>query len=233
MKQCWKYIYSGYNSANINMINDVNYLDQCIENYYTGILRIYLWKPIAVSLGRNQTDRNINCEYCKENNIDIVTRPTGGRAVLHQGDITYCFIVNSSYIEEGHSIAKSYKHISGALIQGLRRMGLIEAYIASSEKTYTNSEACMAVSTGADLEYNGKKIAGSAQLRKNGFILQHGSILINQDFKLASKVFNVDPGMLNCLNLNEILVNKISIEEIAENLKKGFEEYFSIFFSVE
>ena len=86
----------------------------------------------------------------------------------------------------------------------------------------------MATYTGADIEYNGKKIAGSAQFRKRNTILQHGSILIHQDFARLAQVFGVFEEDLNCINLTEILKTTVPYEKLSLSIKKGFIDYFNI-----
>ena len=233
MKPLWRYINSGYKSASENMKMDIAILDNSIETLSVPVLRIYQWNPPAVSLGRYQDTSGIDLDYCNKNKIDIVKRPTGGRAVFHQGDITYCFVVNQELIEEGHSVNKSYYEISSALITGLKKLGLDGLDISSSGRAYTKYNACMAVTTGADVIYNGKKVAGSAQLRKNNYILQHGSVLIEQDFSRTARIFNISEELLNCVNLGEVVKEDLTYEILSESIKEGFESYFSVKFSEE
>lgn len=230
MNPRWNFLNTPQGNAYENMEMDLSMLYKSIETSSCPILRIYQWKPSAVSLGCNQNTDDVNIEFCKENNIDIVKRPTGGRAVFHQGDVTYSFVISSKLLKDGDSVNKSYKEISSALILGLKELGVNDVYIAESTIPYTKSKACMAISTGADLEYRGHKIAGSAQLRKNGYILQHGSILLNQDFELAAKILNVPVNSMNCINVVDILGVLPSYSLIAESIKRGFESKFAIKF---
>lgn len=229
-KKKWIYLNSGADNAFKNMQKDQVFLEKCIDGEYEAGLRIYSWNPVAVSLGRNQDIKGLNNKFIEEQCIDVVTRPTGGRAVYHQGDITYCFVINASKLLEGESVNKSYKEISTALIFGLEIIGIKDVYIAQSKHAYTKSNACMAISTGADLEFRGKKLAGSAQLRKNGFILQHGSILVNQDFSMTAKLFNVKESSLKCFNVEDILGLLPSYETLSNAIKHGFEKTFSVVF---
>lgn len=233
MKQTWKYINSAACAASKNMQIDMAILGWCIEKKSVAVLRTYDWKPYAVSVGRNQSDSNLNKGLCKRQSIEIVQRPTGGRAVVHQGDLTYCFVINSDWLEGGGSVSRSYKEISSALIEGLKLSGVEDVYISQSKQVYTKTDACMAVSTGADLEYKGRKIAGSAQLRKNGYILQHGSILVEQDFSLTAKIFNLPEESLKCINLAEIINPPPDYQTLAACIKRGFENYFNVTFQTD
>lgn len=224
MIQNWNFINSGPMCAYDNMQIDLNILTKAIENNLQPTVRVYSWHPHAVSIGRHQELSSIDLDYCKQQNIDIVARPTGGRAVYHQGDITYSIVINSKLLNNGESVASSYKEISGALIIAMAHLGIEGVYIAQSKEAYTKSNACMAISTGADLEYNGKKIAGSAQYRKAGYILQHGSILVNQNFSQTARIFNLKDKKLNCTNIQDLVPQELTYETLSEAIKIGFDK---------
>ena len=155
-----------------NMQIDSDLLDWAIENEYKdAIFRLYGWSPACISLGRNQKDDFINEKLIKENNIDIVRRLTGGRALLHDNELTYSFICPVSYLKHGENVVESYKEISQYLIDKLETIG-IHTDFGSQKTVKTKFDYCMLISTGADLCYQGKKLIGSAQCRKNGYILQ-------------------------------------------------------------
>lgn len=226
--QTWQYIESGLSNGFQNMKTDLELLQSAINNNNSPVLRIYGWNPCAISLGCNQDESGIDMDLCNKHSIDIVKRPTGGRAILHQGDITYSFIIKDNMLKNGKSIKDTYKQISSALVLALENIGVKGVYVSESNACYTKSAACMAVSTGADLEYNKHKIAGSAQLRKKGYILQHGSILINQDFNLTSKLLGVETESLNCINVSTIINYVPSYSSLALAIKEGFEKYFNV-----
>lgn len=218
-------------TATENMQVDLDILNKTIENRLQPTLRVYSWEPHAVSIGRHQQQSSIDLDYCKDQNIDIVSRPTGGRAVYHHGDITYSVVIDSKLLKKGDSVASSYKELSGALIIALAELGINDVYIAQSRQAYTNSNACMAISTGADLEYNGKKIAGSAQYRKSAYILQHGSILVNQDFSQTARIFNLKDKKLNCTNIQDLVPQELTYDRLSQAIKTGFEKAFSVVLS--
>lgn len=214
------------------MDKDLQILDELINKNSSPTLRIYTWEPNAISLGYNQPESEINKDLCKNINIDIVKRPTGGRAVLHQGDITYSFVINSELLKNGNTVIASYKEISSSLIYALQELGVNDIKIASSKEAYTKSTACMAISTGADIIYKNKKIIGSAQFRRNNYILQHGSILVNQDFNFASKLLKVPESSFDdCINLKDIINKVPNYNELANAIIKGFEKNFNISFN--
>ena len=124
----------------------------------------------------------------RENNIDVVRRLTGGRALLHADEITYSFICPTLYLKNGEHVVSSYKEISRILIDKFKTIG-IDLDFGSNKPVKTGFDYCMLISTGADLCYHGKKLIGSAQCRKQGYILQHGSILYDYDKALLEKIF--------------------------------------------
>lgn len=211
-----KYIPYEVNTGSKNMQIDNDLLDFAIkDNINYPIFRLYGWKPACVSLGRNQSDAFIDKQFLKDTGIDLVKRLTGGRALLHDDEITYSYICPVSYLENGENITKSYMEISQILIDKFGKIG-IELEFGTSKKINTKFDYCMLISTGADLCYKGKKLIGSAQCRKNGYILQHGSILYNYNRKLLENLFN-----------EEIDTNSItSIKEINPNITK--EEIISL-----
>lgn len=159
------------------------------EKFDKPIFRLYGWSPACVSLGRNQKDDFIDYEFLKKNNIDVVRRLTGGRALLHDDEITYSYICPVSFLKNGENVTSSYMEISKILIDKFSQIG-IELDFGEGKRPSTKFEYCMLVSTGADLCYQGKKLIGSAQCRKEGYILQHGSILYSYNPELLKKVFN-------------------------------------------
>lgn len=193
-----------------NMQIDSDLFDYAIENKLEyPIFRLYGWSPACISLGRNQNDRFIDKQFLKDTGIDLVRRLTGGRALLHDNEITYSFICPVSYLKNGENVTKSYIEISRILIDKFKKIG-IELNFGGEKKVNTKFDYCMLISTGADLCYEGKKLIGSAQCRKNGYILQHGSILYDYNRILLEKIFHEN------VNTNSIT----SIREINSDIRK-------------
>ena len=213
-------------SGKENMDKDAELFEKvCAQKSNEPILRFYGWNPPCVSLGRNQKEETINKDYCIRNGIDIVRRITGGRALLHQNELTYSFICSTDFIGN-ENIKKSYEIISEGLIEGFRTLG-IEADFGN-KKPDTKYNYCMLLSTGADLNYRNKKLVGSAQYRANGYILQHGSILYTINQTHIKNIFNENIEE-KLITLSEILP-EIKTEEIISALKSGFEKHFNVKF---
>ena len=212
-----KYINFGEYNGFDNMAIDAEILEKSIkDNEKDAIFRLYAWKPACISLGRNQDDSFLDHTLLQQNHIDVVRRLTGGRALLHDNEITYSFVCPISYLENGEHVVASYKEISQILIDKFKNLGIILDF-GSSKPIKTGFDYCMLISTGADLCYNNKKLIGSAQCRKNGYILQHGSILYDYDKTLLEKIFkeNVDTSSITSIkDINP----KISKEDIINTL---------------
>ena len=199
-----KFIPYTVNSGAENMRIDEELLNLAInENLSCPIFRLYGWSPACVSLGRNQKEDFIDKKLLKSKNIDIVRRLTGGRALLHNDEITYSFICPVSYLKNGEHIISSYKEISQILIDKFKTIG-IDLSLGNSKSVKTGFDYCMLISTGADLCFNGKKVIGSAQCRKQGYILQHGSILYDFDKKLLEEIFKENVSTEEIISIKKI-----------------------------
>lgn len=215
-----KYIEFKTNSGQLNMQIDSDLLDEAIKKQTSEpIFRLYAWAPACVSLGRNQSEDFLDKSFLRSNNIDIVKRLTGGRALLHDKELTYSYVCPVDSIESGQSVINSYKEISKYLIKGFSRLGIELDF--GEKKPHTKFDYCMSISTGADLSFQGKKLIGSAQCRKEGYILQHGSILFDYDKLLIEKLFNekIDEESITCL---KEINSSLTYDEVKTALENSF-----------
>ena len=190
-----------------NMQIDSDLLEYAIKNQLKEpIFRLYGWSPACVSLGRNQKSDFLDLAFLKQNNIDYVRRLTGGRALLHDNEITYSYICPASFLENGENVVNSYKEISKILIAALKKLD-IELDFGGIKKVRGHLDYCMLISTGADLCYKNRKLIGSAQFRKEGYILQHGSILYDYDKELLEKIFKEEVDTSSIISIKEINSN--------------------------
>lgn len=136
-------------------------------------LRLYTWARPALSLGRFQPDTDVDGAACERLRVEVVRRPTGGRALLHGGDLTYAAAFPRPAGPAG-SVAALYERLAAALVAGLRRLG-VAASVGHGEGDA--GPACFSAARGADLRARGRKLCGSAQLQRDGAVLQHGSVL--------------------------------------------------------
>lgn len=209
------------NSGKDNMDVDRKLLEDAISaQSKEPIFRLYGWSPACISLGRNQDDSFLDRNLLKEKNIDVVRRLTGGRALLHDDEITYSFVCPVNYLQNGAHVVSSYMEISQILIEKFKLLG-IDLTFGTSKQVKTGFDYCMLISTGADLCYKNKKLIGSAQCRKNGYILQHGSILYDYDKKLLEEIFNepINTDEITCIKEINPKLTKEDIIKIFEGVK--------------
>ncbi|MBR6099095.1 lipoate--protein ligase family protein [bacterium] len=210
-----KFIPYSINSGAENMRIDNELLETAIsEQSNEPIFRLYGWSPACISLGKNQSDNFLDTGFLKEINVDVVRRLTGGRALLHDDEITYSFVCPTSYLKHGENVVKSYIEISQILIDKFKQIG-IELDFGGGKKIDTKYDYCMLISTGADLCYEGKKLIGSAQCRKQGYILQHGSILYDCNRELLEKIFHEHVDASGITTIKEINPNLTKDDIIA------------------
>ncbi|MBO6272186.1 lipoate--protein ligase family protein [bacterium] len=206
-----------------NMKIDSDILESCTKNNTVEpVFRLYGWEPACVSLGRNQDSQFINNELLSKNGIDIVRRLTGGRALLHDMELTYSYVTPASIIPNGENITASYEFISQIWIDIFKEID-INLTIGGLPRYISHNNYCMSLSTGADLCWNSKKFIGSAQCRKNGYILQHGSILIDYNKELIEEIFRENTDFSKIVTLKEI-DNSITINDIINLCKNHFRD---------
>ena len=222
-----EYIKFGTYTGAENMQIDSDLLDRAIDSQAKEpIFRLYAWSPRCISLGRNQKD-----DFLKDIKEDVVRRLTGGRALLHDNEITYSYVTPISIVPDGESVSASYKYISGILIDFFKTLGIELDFGGEKPKRFGSNftphtkgsmkfDYCMLISTGADVSYQGRKIIGSAQYRKQGYILQHGSILFGYNKELLESLFHEEVSADSIVTVNEILPNITKLEFV-----QRFEEF--------
>lgn len=210
----WRVIPLEAHDAYLNMGIDEALLEFVKDGKSQPTIRFYRWKPSAVSIGTFQSmEKEVNLEKCKKLGVDCIRRITGGGAVYHDffGEITYSVVAPLSYFPQG--IRESYKFICGWIVDGLGTLG-IEAEFAPIN----------------DILVDGKKISGNAQTRREGVLLQHGTVLYSTDVRTMFSVLNVSAVKISdkairsaeervtCVSKH----SKASIEELCEALERGF-----------
>jgi lipoyl(octanoyl) transferase len=153
----------------------------------TAVLRVYTWSEPTISFGRNQAARGTyDPDRARERGIAVVRRPTGGRSLLHHREITYSVTAPAHL---AGSLRESYGRINRLLVGGLRRLGVSVEIAAPRERSLPPSAApCFERPAAGELVVDGRKLVGSAQWRDQGAMLQHGSILVEDDQPLVSSL---------------------------------------------
>lgn len=231
----WRLVRTGPLPGGMNMALDEVLLHEVAAGRSWPVLRLYQWRPEAVSLGYFQRNEGVDRAFCHSSGIDVVRRLTGGRAVLHGQEVTYAVIAGGSDHFPAR-VEESYRKIAEVLRATLRSLG-IEAELATPRREGRERAlpaACFEVAAGYELLCQGQKIAGSAQKRRGDFFLQHGSIPLELDPHRLFQVLNPHPADPISLEararrlrqrvgwLNRYLPRPLAIDEVEERLRDTF-----------
>ncbi|MEK5325009.1 lipoate--protein ligase family protein [Aeribacillus sp. FSL M8-0254] len=239
-KEIWNYIDSGFSSPFYNMALDEALLDWHSEGKIAPTIRFYGWNPPTLSIGYFQkVEKEIDMDAVRRHGLGFVRRPTGGRGVLHDKEITYSVIVSEDHPRMPKTVTEAYRVISEGILHGFRLLGL-DAHFAiprtDEEKQHLKnprSSVCFDAPSWYELVVEGRKVAGSAQTRQKGVILQHGSILLDLDEKLLFDLFKypnervrerLEKNFKNkAVAINDLRETPVTMEEAWSAFKKGFE----------
>jgi lipoate-protein ligase A len=217
----WRLIKTGYSDAFTNMAID-EAICRLHEFNDSPTVRFYGWKPSAVSIGYFQSlKEEVDTKKCAESKVDVVRRITGGGAVFHEKELTYSFVCSEKANIVPKNIMESYKKICHSLVLGFKHLNL---------------NACFAPLN--DILVENQKISGNAQTRKEGNILQHGTILIEVDVEKMFSLLLVPNEKIKgklienvkqrVTSINAKLKRNVEFEEVLNAMKKGFEENFGV-----
>lgn len=241
----WFFINSGYCSPSYNMALDEALLNWHSEGLIPPVIRFYGWQPAALSIGYFQkAETEIDLERVKELGLGFVRRPTGGRGVLHEHELTYSIIVSEEHPDMPESVTEAYRILSGGLLEGFKNLGL-DAYFSvpdTAEKLADlkkpKSAVCFDAPSWYEMVVEGKKVAGSAQTRQKGVILQHGAILIDLDAEKLLSLFRFsDAGAKEkmrlkipekAVSINSLRSYQATMDECIEAFKEGFRSSLEI-----
>lgn len=207
----WRFIDTGFASPAENMAIDEAIAAAHGEGKVPPTLRFYRWDPPALSLGYFQKAKEeVDFEALERHKLGFVRRATGGRAVLHDQELTYSMIVSEKYPGMPKSVVEAYRVLSQGLLFGFRRLELQAEMVSlateeeKAKYATMGSAACFDSPSWYELIVEGRKVAGSAQTRMKGVVLQHGSILIE-------------------LNIDQLFdVLRYPSDRVRERMKKSF-----------
>lgn len=224
---CWQRLPLTCADGLTNMALDEAIFQSVVAGESLPTLRFYTWERPTISLGYHQRTYPPHWDTLRWEQdgqtqdgqaIDRVHRPTGGRAVLHQGDLTYALIAPGFTANR----SAAYGQICEFLIRGWRSLG-VELHYGVARRGYIQNPNCFATATGADLVLdNGSKFIGSAQKRSGDVILQHGSMCLNPDNRLWRQVFETDAPAIPAS------VRREGMSRIIEALSQSATEVFGI-----
>ena len=215
-----------------NMAIDEAVFQETIKNRKPPTIRFYGSHPAAVSIGYFQDIRKeVNIERCRIIGVDVVRRITGGKAVFHFDEITYCVVAGAWEKSFPPNISETYKIISQCIVCGLSSLG-IKAHLAQTGRIASGEELksyCFSVPSKSELLVKGRKICGSAQARRREGFLQHGSLLLVFDAQKTASLLLPErsPDYWKKLKksvtaINEERVSPADAQDICFALKNGF-----------
>lgn len=238
----WRYLEEGLQDGAWNMAVDTALLRACEQDEtFVPTLRLYGWRRPTLSVGYSQAvEREIDLRRCREAGIEWVRRPTGGRALLHEHELTYSLVGRTAHPLFRGGLKATYSVISRALLSGLEALGVSGArYIGDRDRTavrFARSPACFASLNHCEITVDGRKLIGSAQRRTQQAFLQHGSVLIQTDHDLFHSLLipaggAADPAALehlksSTITLNEILEPPLPFEAVRDGVFKGISAHF-------
>jgi lipoyl(octanoyl) transferase len=175
----WRLIFSPPASGDMNMAADEALMESAVENMLTPTLRLFSWEPACLSLGYAQSYSEVDEASLQNHGWTLVRRPTGGRAILHTDEITYSITGRLDDPFFSGSILDSYRRLATGLVAALSNLGVQADMKELKDGSLQNSSSdavCFEVASNYEITYEGKKLIGSAQSRRRGGFLQHGSL---------------------------------------------------------
>lgn len=216
----WRLLNTGFNSPAYNMALDEAQISLLAQGELPPTIRFYGWLPATISIGYFQKmEKEIDLRACQNLGIGVVRRLTGGRAVLHDDELTYSLVAADTDPLFPPTVIESYKVISQGILAGLKELKISAEMVSLEGKDKTamnphNSSACFDAPSWHEIAVRGKKLVGSAQNRQQGVILQHGSILNSLDVEKLFSVLRFKSPELKARMKNIFLTKATSIEEV-------------------
>ena len=186
----WRLVLDGDHSGAENMARDVAMLEAVIAGEVPPTLRFYGWSPPCLTLGRHQGEDAADARFCRRHGIDIVRRPTGGRAVLHHLELTYAVAAPLGQEPLPRPLQNAYRTVCSALVAAVRSFG-IDAELTGGDVNLSlpgprTTVPCFEAPAGGEVVVAGRKLIGSSMRARQGHILQHGAILLDWDGALQA-----------------------------------------------
>ncbi len=235
----WRLIYDNPAFGGWNMAVDEAIMESVGAGQSPPTLRIYAWDPACLSLGYGQRFTDVDVIRLNQLGLDIVRRPTGGRAILHTDELTYSLSLAADDELAAGTVVESYQRISLALLAGLSDLGATPRADQRAERV-ESGPVCFETPSHYEITVEGRKLVGSAQMRRKNAILQHGSLPLFGDIAriCSALVFPDDDARQfaeesvrqRALTLADALGYEISWNEVADAVVRGFVETFDVDF---
>ena len=190
LKGRWRLFHTPAQSGAVNMAIDHALMARA-RRTGESVLRVYTWSAPTLSLGRHQSARgHVNPDVATDLGVSLVRRPTGGRALLHHREVTYSV---TAALARDDSVRTWYVSINTVLLRALRALGVnAETAVVSGRTPLPATASCFVRPDEGEITVGGRKLVGSALLRQEGALLQHGSILLDDDQPMLNALLPAD-----------------------------------------
>jgi lipoate-protein ligase A len=224
-----------------NMAVDEAILEHTCSEVVPPTLRLYAWDPACLSLGYAQTFEDADMPALKARGWDLVRRPTGGRAILHTDELTYAVIGPNSEPRLSGGVLESYQRLSRALLEALHRLEIpakAQANPGSPANSRPQGPVCFEIPSHYEITMAGRKLIGSAQSRKMGGVLQHGSLPLYGDITRITQALKFENDDLRreaarrladrAATVETVLGSRLSWEMVAESFQQSFSQTLNL-----
>jgi lipoate-protein ligase A len=210
-----------------NMARDRELLDELVRGERPATLRFYSWDPACISLGLGQREEILDMEAVRAAGLDVVQRPTGGQALVHDREVTYSVVASQRDPVVGGTLMRTYHVITEAFLAGLAGLGIAGEGAACEPRPAAGvTPVCFASASAEEILVGGRKLLASAQWRSRGAFLQHGSLLLHDRQGELPGLLR-DPGAQRLrpisVSLDQLLATVPPVPEITRLLVLGFE----------
>lgn len=233
--RAWRLILDPPQDGFENMARDEALLEACRREGPAAelypVLRIYGWSVPTLSLGRFQDAiRSVDQGFCRDHGIPVLRRPTGGAAVLHDREVTYCLVGPTGTAPFDGTILESYRRIGLGIAEGFSLLGLgPDPGCRVAAARGPSPSQCFARAGNYEITFAGRKVVGSAQVRRKGASLQHGSILLDANPHLFDEATGGQrEERRGWTTLTELMGRRPGFEEVALALARGLGSVFAV-----
>jgi lipoate-protein ligase A len=239
----WRLLITEATDGAMNMAIDEAILSSVASGESSPTLRFFDWRPPCLSLGHAQHVEDVDLDRLKMLGYGLVRRPTGGKAILHIDEITYSVVTRQDDPRVEGGIVESYRRLSEGLMRGLELMDVL----GRNDKTYLTAEnakedkekpICFEIPSNYEITVIGKKLIGSAQARKQGMVLQHGSLPLTGDIARICDVLKFENDEARekvkdrlrgrAITLEDALMRAVPYQTAAQALAQGFTEKLNL-----
>ena len=217
----WRCLLSNPLEGAWNMAVDEAILEAVGQGLSLPTLRLFAWRPPCLSLGYAQSIQDVDQAALAARGWQLVRRPTGGRAVWHDAELTYAV---AAPIAAFGTLAESYRAIHARLAAALRTLGAVAELAPRGRAAGVGDGPCFATPVGGEVLVHGKKVVGSAQVRHGAAFLQHGSILLDGSQEMIQLVSRQPSAVSAASSLTEVLGRPVGFTEVADAIVAAWGE---------